>query len=166
MVQAIASQTEGTVVIVPRNYISNLDDPNLATLCIEEKQKGKSITFLLEDGDTCITKRDGSNNSIVSTILNMSDGIMGKLLDIRFIITTNLPLEDIDEAIMRPGRLLDIINIEKLEPLHAKVIFDREKKDSFSELPEQENYSLAEIYQFALNNKTKKLKQSTKVGFI
>ena len=54
-----------------------------------------------------MSSRNGSNrmNAGLVNILNISDGLLSDELCIKFICTFNAPLKDIDEALLRKGRL-------------------------------------------------------------
>jgi SpoVK/Ycf46/Vps4 family AAA+-type ATPase len=69
-------------------------------------QKKNSI-LILEDAEKAIIKRlnDGLDSSSVTTLLNMSDGILGDILKCPIILTYNCPKQDIDDALKRKGRL-------------------------------------------------------------
>lgn len=47
-------------------------------------------------------------------MLNLTDGIIGEALNIKFICTFNCPLSQIDKAVLREGRLKLIYNFKKL----------------------------------------------------
>ena len=68
---------------------------------------GSSI-YIIEDCEKLIVSRESKENTstpILSELLNMSDGIMGDYLNIKFILTFNTQIPKIDKALLRKGRL-------------------------------------------------------------
>lgn len=104
-----------TYVIIPSNMVSELMAPDLVPVFIRSTEQ-KPIILILEDGDECLVRRQFDNFSSVSSILNLSDGIVGSVLDIRVIATTNADKIDIDEALRRTGRLSVELNMKALSP--------------------------------------------------
>lgn len=138
-----------TVLMSPDN-INLLKDPGLVNLVFDEIGAGCPIIFILEDADHCLSPRKTENMSAISSILNFSDGIIGSLLDVRLICTTNTKIKDFDEAIVRPGRLIELVNIEALPYEQAQVRYNELGGDG--SLPPRA-YTIAEIYQLARPSK-------------
>ena len=78
-------------------------DPNCLHTLI---QKPNSV-IILEDAEKAILKRvgDGMDSSAVSSLLNLSDGILSDILKTSVIVTYNCAKQDIDDALKRKGRL-------------------------------------------------------------
>lgn len=100
--------------------------------------------IIIEDADDLLTSDRGEHNKIIAKILNISDGII-KLPKKKLIFSTNLQkVEDIDQAIIRPGRCFDVMEFRELTKDEAQVVADRvgvsllEKKSG--------KYNLAEIF--------------------
>jgi SpoVK/Ycf46/Vps4 family AAA+-type ATPase len=87
--------------------------------------KDKTTVLILEDADSCLERRDGSNTSLVSTLLNATDGLLGDILNLRIIATTNVHKADIDPAVTRAGRLCQFMNVGKLSPERCVKVFKR-----------------------------------------
>ena len=104
------------------------------------------VVFILEDGDNVLTPRGKENLSLISTLLNFTSGILGSMLDIRAIATTNSPTKDIDPALMRPGRLSAHVTVGPLSTEQAIKIFKRltGKKDGVTHAT-----TLAQVYRDA-----------------
>ena len=63
--------------------------------------------IILEDCENAIRDRKITGaNSAVSTLLNMTDGLLADDLGIKFICTFNADIQDIDPALLRKGRLI------------------------------------------------------------
>lgn len=59
---------------------------------------------VLEDCEKLLLSRDISNNGL-SLLLNMTDGVLGEALSLKFICTFNTLDKNIDSALLRKGRL-------------------------------------------------------------
>ncbi len=59
----------------------------------------------MEDAETILFQRRSDNNESVSALLNIADGLMGQMLRIHVLCTLNHGMDQIDPAILRPGRL-------------------------------------------------------------
>lgn len=122
----------------------------------------KNSVFIIEDAENAIRKReDGDRNSAVSNILNIADGLLSDLLKVQIICTFNCKVADIDDAILRSGRLISEYEFKKLEKGRAQELADYLGKD----LKISKDTILADIYN-ADNIQGKKDKaDSDPIGF-
>lgn len=152
-------------VFLPSKLITELDGPSLlpvllkhkyggfddwdddcgVTLSTDKETKSKPIVFIAEDCDNYLTARDGADSSLISGLLNYTSGIMGDLLNIRFIASTNAKYLKVDSALKRNGRLLKGCLIDLLPPEKANSVYQRltEGKGTFVF---EEPASLADVY--------------------
>jgi hypothetical protein len=117
-------------VIVPPHLVSHLGNPEFVSFFLQERshadmKKGRPLVLVLEDADACLTHRDGGDMSSISAVLNLTDGIIGSLIDFRIVATTNVERVDIDEALVRAGRLSASMTIDKLTRDHAVDVYMR-----------------------------------------
>lgn len=103
------------MVFVPPDMVEALTKPAFIDFLLENR----GLTFIVEDAEASLSPRLGSSNSIVSSILNLSNGILGDILQSQFICTFNTPLTNIDSALLRPGRLLVKHEFNKLSTEEA-----------------------------------------------
>lgn len=90
-------------VFVTPDLVSLLGTPSFTTFI----NSLSNHIIILEDCETVIRDRKITGaNSAVSTLLNMSDGLLADDLSIKFICTFNEDIKDIDSALMRKGRLV------------------------------------------------------------
>lgn len=136
---------EALFVFVPVGMVAELANPSLVGSLIEIKRnKGDApMVFVIEDADNCLGTRDAGNVNHVSALLNLGDGILGSMLDIRVVCTTNLKDDELDEAIIRPGRLSRKIHVGRLNQLVASDLFERltGKRERI-----REDLTLAQVY--------------------
>ena len=156
---------DAVMVIVPANLVVQLSQPGMipALVTLHKNSNNKPIIFIIEDADEVLATRMGDNMSAVSAILNLGDGILGKLLDIRIIATTNAKHQDLDAAIMRPGRLSAHVTVGPLPRNKAQAVLERLMPGS--ELATGSEFTLAEIYQQAFDKGWTPPKEPAKMGF-
>lgn len=104
------------IVLIQPHLVSGLADPELIDCLVDLSRDNLPIIFILEDADEILSSRNKKNISGISILLNFGDGILGSILDTRIICTTNAKIKEFDPAIMRPGRLLQFIEVGKLAP--------------------------------------------------
>lgn len=98
---SISEELGKKVVFVPSAFAGVLTDPNFLTFAT--KQLGDSI-LILEDAEEALLSRNGNHGGAVTNILNISDGILGKILKVKVIATIN-KADSVDAAVFRKGRL-------------------------------------------------------------
>lgn len=112
--------------------ISSLTDPGFLSILIENKNS----VLVLEDCENYIAERtlDDRNTDIVSSILNLADGILSDVMECQFICTFNSDISKIDTALLRKWRLIAEykfreLSIEKsnqyLQSIGKKLCVDR-----------------------------------------
>ncbi|MFA6234561.1 MAG: AAA family ATPase [Bacteroidota bacterium] len=148
LVKAIPPK-EASFLFIPASMVPSLSGPSLLTFLLDFN-KGKKTILVVEDADEALVKRDGSNDAQVSTLLNLTDGILGELLDIRVVCTTNRKLEDIDKAIRRNGRLACHSHLGVLSTEQSRSVYLRLAGALAENLPTGPT-ALADIYALALN---------------
>lgn len=162
-VRGLINDVENVIfVVVPSSLIGHLSDPSFmpAILSLQEEEKAP-IILILEDADAALLPRGVDNMSTISDLLNYADGIIGNIVDMRIIATTNAKKMEIEPALLRKGRLSREINITFVLPEQAKKIFARlVEKDlaTISDLPEDLNKPmiLADIYDLAWTYREKR----------
>lgn len=86
--------------------------------------------FIMEDTDEFLQndakKRTGQ---AMSRLLNLADGMIGQGLNALFLITTNEQIDNIHEAVRRPGRALANITFDKLPHDEAKTWLEKRGGD-------------------------------------
>jgi len=101
--------------------------------------------LILDDLDFLLGKRDDSRddvskNNFLSKLLSFSDGVIKN--DTKIIITTNQPIDEIDEALKRKGRLFDFLKFLPLEYKEAQKIY---AKHTDKKLPYKDIYYQSDL---------------------
>src|SRR5690606_12124712 len=81
--------------------------------------------FVIEDAENIIMDREENGYSPVSTLLNLSDGLLSDCLNIQIICSFNTDLSKIDSALLRKGRLIAQYEFKELETEKAQHLSDK-----------------------------------------
>jgi hypothetical protein len=128
IVKALLSEVKDTpFIVIPSHMVASLADPGFVQVLIDAREESlnKPLVLIVEDADACLIERQSDNISSINTLLNLSDGIIGSVLDIRVIATTNAESLDLDAAIIRPGRLCTRFDVDALPAKHANAVYKR-----------------------------------------
>lgn len=118
------------VKVIGKHFI--FIDPSLIDSCssaalVEFLDENKDSIIVLEDCEKLLKDRSEGNLTI-GTLLNLTDGIMGELMNVKFLCTFNCPLVEIDKAILRKGRLSLKYEFKELALEKVKKIYPEAKK--------------------------------------
>jgi SpoVK/Ycf46/Vps4 family AAA+-type ATPase len=108
----LAKELEVKFVFVPSSFTHILSEPSFLTFAVGHL---KDAVLILEDAEEALITRGTGANSAVANILNIADGILGKILNLKLLTTVNRE-ENIDDALKRKGRLKLDYNFDLLEP--------------------------------------------------
>lgn len=95
---------------------------------LEFLQNYKNSVIVFEDCEKLLKSRDDGGNESISTILNLTDGIIAETMKIKFICTFNCPLSKVDKALMRKGRLSLKYEFKELSLDKTKAIYPEATK--------------------------------------
>lgn len=140
-IKYLASVLKKDVIFFPTSMVADLTNPSIVNLLT----KKQNCVLILEDAEKAITKREHNNDSsLVSTLLNMTDGILGDVLKLNVIVTYNCDRQDIDEALLRKGRLKAEHTFNKLSQDNVKKLAKKLKLN----MDVKEDMTLAEIFNY------------------
>jgi len=169
LIRMLTKVVNRTFIYVPSNQLMDWSGPSLINLLNESRDSNLfPIVFIIEDADDCLVPRkETSNVNAISALLNLSDGILGSVFDIRIIATTNATISEYDPAVVRDGRLCRRIDINDLQAEQANQIYKRisGKDESPFKIP----MTLASIYKYAKDpNELIKMEkaQQKRIGFV
>jgi hypothetical protein len=148
LIRGIISEVEALCVYVPATLTGTITGPDIIPVFLNERRKHLPIVLIMEDVDTAISTRQMDNMSRLSDLLNMSDGILGDMADIRIIATTNAKKTEIDPAVLRVGRLSQHFQFTALTDSQAISILSRliGKELLYKDYFNKNTATLAEIY--------------------
>jgi hypothetical protein len=118
--------------------------------------------LVLEDAEKAVVARNNQqgNESLVSALLNIGDGIMGSILNLSMIVSFNTDKENVDEALLRKGRLLYEHSFDKLSKEDSQRLLNKLNKNYTA----TEAMSLADIYNVEVETNHKK-EEARPIGF-
>lgn len=123
--------------------------------------EGDAGSLIFEDADQFLGART-EGNPYMSKILNVGDGLVS-MRGKKIIFSTNLPnLDDVDPALLRPGRLFSAVCFRKLSCEEAVVFCTDHNISNWQPTPGKE-YSLAELYNHT--NQNRGTPEKRKLGF-
>ncbi len=134
------------------NYIT---DASFIELLLDNK----NAVIILEDCETMLTDRIQSGNQMLSTLLNLSDGIIGDNMNFKFICTFNAPIGKLDKAIQRKGRMKVKYEFKKLSPEKTKALGQKLGVD----IPDGVSLPLSDIFNYKEENGAENI--AKKIGF-
>lgn len=139
-------------VLVPPHLVEDLSSPEiLPSLTAAKGEMSGPLVLILEDADRVLVPRHdkmGSMNAI-SQVLNLGDGILGSVLDIRIVASTNAAKVEMDPATRRPGRLCRYSSVEALSAKEASDALSRLTGKPFRV---NKPATLAQVYRWAREN--------------
>ena len=145
-------------IYMPTNLFHHLVDPSFFSFI---SQQPNSV-ILLEDCEELLKSRTENQNSGISTLLNLSDGLLGDALKIKIVCTFNMDFRNIDTALLRKGRLLYRYEFGSLSLEKTNNLLRRLNSEVVSLKP----LTLAEIYNYSEPNGVEQdLIKQKKIGF-
>lgn len=149
MIRGFASDVRATFVIVSSSLVGQISGPDVVPVLLNSgpaEEKRGPIVLVLEDADAALVTRERGSLSGLGDVLNIGDGLLGELADLRIIATTNADRVELDPAIMRPGRMCAHIQVGTLSAEAASGAYRRLMGPDAVRLPES---SIAEVYRLA-----------------
>lgn len=154
-IRYLISQLDRKVIFVPSDMVDQLGRPEFMQFMLQNKNS----VIVIEDAENVLEDRANKRSSVVSNLLNLSDGILSDALKIQFVCTFNTDIKRIDSAFFRGGRMIAIHEFKPLDADRAEILAKELGLDSEFENPT----TLADIYNDLGTMKLNKNKSS--IGF-
>jgi len=135
---SVCKELDTKFVFVPAAFAYILSDPSFLPFAAVSLNDS---VLILEDAEEILKDRAVGGANAVSNILNITDGILGKIIKVKLIATVNKS-HIIDAAIVRKGRLRLRYEFEKLSVDKSNKLFTKLGKNTVTEVP----LTLSEIY--------------------
>ena len=142
------------VIFLPNNMVDMLATPEFVPFMM----KHPNSVLIIEDAEKVVKNRSGNGNeTAVSNLLNLSDGILGDCLKTQIVATFNTDRQSIDEALLRKGRLIaeykfNNLDIDKSNKLLKSLNIDYKTN---KEMPLSDIYNYEDNIGVGDNKKTK-----------
>jgi energy-coupling factor transporter ATP-binding protein EcfA2 len=154
-IKMLSLKTSRKVIYLSSSSAEHLTNPEFLSFMM----RNRDSILLLEDAEKVLRTREERDNSAISNLLNITDGILGDCLNVMVLATFNIAREKIDPALVRKGRLLVEHHFEPLSAEMANGLLESMGSDRRVSEPT----SLAEIYNPEENFHEEE--ESRKVGF-
>lgn len=106
-------------IFVQNDFVGDLLKPSFVSFLL----RNKNAVLIIEDAEKVIVSRDRSaEDSVVSTILQLTDGLFSDFLNIKVICTFNTDIARIDKALVRKGRMIAKYHFGPLAPEKAEAL--------------------------------------------
>ncbi len=145
-IRNLMSTVNKRFIFLPVNMMESISSPNFLPFI----SKYSNSILILEDCETIVKQREsGNSDSALVNLLNLGDGLLSDALSIKLICTFNADIKQIDQAILRKGRLIaryefKELSIEKVNKLYEKIGV-KEKVNQPKTLAEIYNHSSKEF---------------------
>ncbi len=151
-IKFLLSTLKKKVIYLPPNLANEISSPSFVNFL----SKHPNSILVIEDGENILKSRKSGENQAISNILNISDGLLSDILNIQIVATFNCGINDIDQALLRKGRLIAKYEFGKLTPTKAQSLSDKLKFDTKIE----QEMTLSEIY----NQADRSFENAPKIG--
>lgn len=152
----IDSCPDSVFLLVPPGMVEGIAGPDLIPMLARARAEMGAehpIVLVVEDADATLISRQsehGANLGALSSLLNATDGMLGRSLNLRVICTTNAEIDNIDDALLRPGRLSRHVHLGPLDPDQAAEVYYRLSEGDEAEF--NDSVTLSTIYDFVRMN--------------
>ncbi len=117
-IKYLMSEVNKDIIFLPPNMAEDICNPELISTFIANPNS----ILVIEDSENIIIYRERNGNSAVSTLLNISDGILSDCLNIQIICSFNTDISKVDKALLRKGRLIAKYEFQELEVYKARAL--------------------------------------------
>lgn len=152
----LASELDRRFVYVPKEVAMLISDPAFIPFAVESL---KGSIVLIEDAEDILRPRNTSGNTAVSSILNITDGLFGDILNMKVVCTLNMT-DNVDSALLRKGRLKIKAEFSKLGVEQANTLLKHLGKEQTVTEPT----TLGDLYNIDKDNGNS-LVEVKKIGF-
>ena len=158
-IRYLAGKLRRNIIFISTDMVQHITEPDFIPFLMDNSD----AILILEDAESAIQKRDGRSGA-VSNILNLTDGLLSDCLNISIVATFNTETKNIDEALLRKGRLLKAYKFDKLAVDKSKVLM---KKVGFDPEVVSKPMTLADIYNYGddVKGNAEAFTETKKVGF-
>ncbi len=127
-------------IFIQNDFVKDLLKPSFISFLLQNKNS----VLIIEDAEKVVVSRDNvSEDSIVSTILQLTDGLFSDFLNIKILCTFNTDIAHIDKALLRKGRMIAKYNFTPLSAEKTSLLAKRLGHDSITG-----SLTLADIFEY------------------
>lgn len=152
-IRSLIKRVDKKMIFIPPDVAGLIGKPEFMNFLTEESNS----IIIIEDAENLVIDSP-ERKSVVSNILNLSDGLLADCFHIQIICTFNTELHKIDKALLRKGRVIAKYHFNPLEKTKSQKLLDSLNIKAKAE----KDMTLAEIYNY---NEEDYSEQSSKLGF-
>jgi hypothetical protein len=141
-IRYLARKLKRNIIFISPEMVHHITEPEFIPFLMDNSD----AILILEDAESALQKRDAlGRTGAVSNILNLTDGLLSDCLNISIVATFNTETKNIDDALLRKGRLLKAYKFDKLCADKSRELMKKLGND-----PDEvtKNMTLADIYNF------------------
>lgn len=151
----IRKHEKKSFIFIQNEFINELLHPDFISFLLNHQNS----VLIIEDAEKVLMSREQINeSSVVSTILQLTDGLFSDYLNIKIICTFNTSIDKIDKALLRKGRMIAYYEFKPLSPQKANEILNTMNQESTDV-----DMTLADIFNF--RNRNFSPAEKGKIGF-
>lgn len=120
-IRYLISCVKKSIIFLPPNMAAAITSPDLISILINNPNS----VFVIEDAENIVLDRNQDENSPVSALLNISDGLLSDCLNIQVICSFNTDISKVDNALLRKGRLIAKYEFKELEADKAQALSNK-----------------------------------------
>lgn len=120
-IRFLSAKLNKKIIFLPSDIGNQIANPDFMTFLIENQNS----ILVIEDAEKVIVARENNEHSPVSSLLNLTDGLLADCLNIQVICSFNVDLSQIDKALLRKGRLIARYNFKELDMKKAQALSDK-----------------------------------------
>jgi len=133
----IATFKNDQFIFIQNDFVVELLKPEFIAFLL----RNKNCILVIEDAEKVVVSRESEDRSVVSTILQLTDGLFSDYLNIKVICSFNTDLNKIDKALLRKGRMIARYEFNELRKEKANQILIKMGHEALDK-----EMTLAEIY--------------------
>lgn len=155
IIRKLISECDTDFYILDSSILNNITSTLFIDFLTDECS---NCVLVLEDCEALLRNRDEVFNPFISALLNLTDGLLGDGLKLKFICTFNTDINKVDSALLRKGRLTGKYEFKRLPKDKANEVC---RSLGLKEIDREA--SLADIYNQEENDFSKK--EVRRIGF-
>lgn len=152
----LTGRVKKKIFFLQPHIAAHITDPEFVSILVSNPNS----VLIIEDAENILMNREATGNSVVSILLNLADGLLSDCLNLQIVCTFNTSISNIDDALLRKGRLIakyefGKLTLEKTRQLSAQLGFETDLSEPMT---------LAEVY----NQQERSFgpsKEQRKIGF-
>ncbi len=117
-IRHLISVLKKNVIFLTPGMAAKITNPDLMGVLMDNSNS----ILVIEDAENILIDRERNGASMVSALLNVSDGLLSDCLNIQIICSFNTDISKVDNALMRKGRLIAKYEFKELETAKAQAL--------------------------------------------